>query len=66
MRLWIVPGPEVAWFVLHGGEEAFFLEVVPPTRFLDALRAFTHATCFRHADVAMPDPADLLPWAGNV
>lgn len=65
MQLWIVPGSEVAWFLLVGGSE-FVLEAVRPARFLEALRATADACRFGAADVAAPDPAELLPWTGNV
>lgn len=66
MRLWIVPGSEIAWFVLLGDDEACLVEAVPLARFLDALTAYGRAGRFGEVDVAVPDPADLLPWTGNV
>lgn len=66
MRLWIVPGPEIVGFLLHGGEDSFVLETAPAARFLDVLLVFAHAGRFAGADVAVPDPAELLPWTGNV
>lgn len=66
MRLWIVPGSEIAWFLLQGPDETFVLEAVPPARFVDVLTAYGRAGRFGEADVAVPDPADLLPWTGNV
>lgn len=66
MRLWIIPGPEIVGFLLLGGEETCVLETAPAARFLDVLRVFADAGRFAAVDVAVPDPAELLPWTGNV
>jgi len=65
MHLSIVPDPSNVLFILIEGD-AIAYEMVPPARFLDALMAVSAATDFGTVCSAAVDPAELLPWAGNV
>ncbi len=65
MHLSILPDPSNVLFVLVDAESVV-VELVPPARFLDMLLALSAAMRFGPACSMCPDPAELLPWAGNV
>lgn len=65
MHLSLLPDRSNVLFVLVD-DGSVVVELVPPAQFLDVLLAFSSAMRFGLACSVPADPAELLPWAGNV